>query len=49
MLAFIKSQPNAVARLLKHLRTSAISDMIMKLVSLEEFPEGAGTVKVRGF
>ena len=35
-----------VNRLLKHIGTSAISDMIMKLVSLEDFAEGVGTVEV---
>ncbi|KAJ1923390.1 sporulation-induced protein [Tieghemiomyces parasiticus] len=42
MLEFIKSQDNVVSRFLTHIETSAITDLLLKLVSLEEIPEGAG-------
>lgn len=37
--------PDTVSNLLKHIDCSSISDMILKLISVEELPDGAGTIK----
>ncbi|KAJ1564624.1 hypothetical protein HK096_007056, partial [Nowakowskiella sp. JEL0078] len=44
MVAFIRSQPNVVQKLLTHISTSAIADLLLKLITVEELPEGAGIV-----
>ncbi|KAI8905934.1 SIT4 phosphatase-associated protein-domain-containing protein [Gorgonomyces haynaldii] len=44
MIQFLRSQDDAVTRLLKHVGTSAISDLILKLISLDELPEGQGVI-----
>ncbi|KAG0299318.1 hypothetical protein BGZ98_010144 [Dissophora globulifera] len=46
MLDFIKSQPEVVPKLLLHMSTSAIMDLLLKIISMEESPEGKGTVQV---
>ncbi|KAF9976852.1 hypothetical protein BGZ73_007651 [Actinomortierella ambigua] len=45
MLAFIKAQPEVVPKLLLHMSTSAIMDLLLKIISMEESPEGRGTVQ----
>ncbi|KAI8823077.1 SIT4 phosphatase-associated protein-domain-containing protein [Fimicolochytrium jonesii] len=45
MITFIRKQPNVVQRLLSHVGSSAISDLLLKLISMEELPEGSGTVE----
>ncbi|KAF9915210.1 hypothetical protein BX616_006660 [Lobosporangium transversale] len=45
MLQFIKSQPEVVPKLLLHMSTSAIMDLLLKIISMEESPEGKGTVQ----
>ncbi|KAJ3023801.1 hypothetical protein HKX48_000935 [Thoreauomyces humboldtii] len=45
MVAFIRDQPNIVQRLLTHIGSSAIADLLLKLISVEEIPEGAGVVE----
>ncbi|KAF9115698.1 hypothetical protein BGX27_006804 [Mortierella sp. AM989] len=45
MLEFIKSQPEVVPKLLLHMSTSAIMDLLLKIISMEESPEGKGTVQ----
>lgn len=45
MLKFIKSIPDIVSKLMGHLETSAIMDLILKLISLEEYPDGAGVIE----
>lgn len=47
MLLFIKSQPEVVPKLLLHMSTSAIMDLLLKIISMEESPDGKGTVQVR--
>ncbi|KAJ3139313.1 hypothetical protein HDU90_000679 [Geranomyces variabilis] len=45
MVSFIRAQPNVVQRLLTHIGSSAIADLLLKLISMEELPEGAGVVE----
>ncbi|RKP13482.1 SIT4 phosphatase-associated protein-domain-containing protein, partial [Piptocephalis cylindrospora] len=46
VIAFIRSRPNLVQdHLLHHINTSAAMDLLLKIISLEELPEGAGTVE----
>ncbi|KAG0232730.1 hypothetical protein BGW41_001741 [Actinomortierella wolfii] len=45
MLAFIREQPEVVPKLLLHMSTSAIMDLLLKIISMEESPEGRGTVQ----
>ena len=46
MLDFLKSMENIVPRLLKHLKTASIIDIIMKLISLDDLMDGEGIVDV---
>jgi hypothetical protein len=48
MVKFIQSIPNVVKKMLTHMETSAIMDLLLKLISVEEFPEGAGVIDVSG-
>ncbi|KAI8846706.1 SIT4 phosphatase-associated protein-domain-containing protein [Chytridium lagenaria] len=45
MVNFVKTQPNVVSKLLNHIGTSAIADLLLKIISVEEVPEGQGVVK----
>ncbi|KAG0039227.1 hypothetical protein BGZ82_009172 [Podila clonocystis] len=45
MLEFIKAQPDVVPKLLLHMSTSSIMDLLLKIISMEEAPEGRGTVE----
>ncbi|RUS16783.1 SIT4 phosphatase-associated protein-domain-containing protein [Endogone sp. FLAS-F59071] len=45
MLKFIRAQPNVVSKILSHLGTSAIIDLLLTLIRLEELPEGQGVVE----
>ncbi|GJJ74790.1 hypothetical protein EMPS_07148 [Entomortierella parvispora] len=45
MLQFIKSQPEVVPKLLLHMSTSSIMDLLLKIISMEESVEGKGTVQ----
>ncbi|KAJ3059862.1 hypothetical protein HK102_009788, partial [Quaeritorhiza haematococci] len=45
MITFIRDQPNVVQQMLTHIGTSAIADLMLKLVSEEENPEGVGIVE----
>jgi serine/threonine-protein phosphatase 6 regulatory subunit 1 len=45
MLAYMKSQPNFLAKLLKHLNVPAVTDFITKLINLETQPEAQGTLQ----
>lgn len=47
MLDFIKSSPANLDKILSHLQSSAIMDLLLTLVRLEELPEAKGTVQVR--
>jgi len=46
MLNFIKAQPQVVSKLLLHMSTSPIMDLLLKIISMEETQEGKGTVQV---
>lgn len=46
MLDFIKSKPANLDMILSHLQSSAIMDLLLTLVRLEELPEAKGTVQV---
>jgi serine/threonine-protein phosphatase 6 regulatory subunit 3 len=45
VLEFIKSQPNVLDRFLEHIATSAIMDLLLKIISMEEINEGRGIVE----
>ena len=47
MLVFIRSQPNVVERLLRHIETPAIVDLLVRVVQLDEVPACAGVLEVR--
>jgi SIT4 phosphatase-associated protein len=46
MLAFIQSQPSVVERLIKHIETTAISDLLFRIIQLDEHPSGTGVLEV---
>ena len=48
MVKFIQSIPNVVKKMLNHMETSAIVELLLKLISVEEYPEGAGVIDVSG-
>ncbi|SAM08544.1 hypothetical protein [Absidia glauca] len=45
MLEFIQSKPQNLNKILNHLHSSAIMDLLLTLVRMEELPEGKGTVQ----
>lgn len=47
MLAFIRAQPDVVERLLRHIETPAIGDLLVRIIQLDEQPGGAGVLEVR--
>ncbi|KAK5664810.1 sporulation-induced protein [Batrachochytrium dendrobatidis] len=47
-LAFIRSYPNAVKLLLNHIGTSTIADLILRLITAEDAPDGVGIIKWLG-
>lgn len=46
MLAFIQSQPYVVERLLRHVETPSVVDLIVRIIQLDEVPGGAGVLEV---
>jgi hypothetical protein len=46
MMTFIQSEADNLEKILSHLQTSAIMDLLLTLVRMEELPEGKGVVKV---
>lgn len=46
ILEFIKSRPSNLNKILAHLQTSAIMDLLLTLVRVEELSEGKGIVQV---
>ena len=46
MMTFIQSDPSNLDKILSHLQTSAVMDLLLTLVRMEELPEGKGVVKV---
>lgn len=49
MFAFIRSQPSVVVRLLLHVETPSIVDLLVRIIQLDEQPTGAGVLEVSGF
>ncbi len=47
MLAFIKSQPSIVENFLRHIEVPPFVDLLIRIIQLDELPEGAGTLEVR--
>lgn len=45
MMTFIQSDPDNLNKILAHLQTSAIMDLLLTLVRMEELIEGKGVVK----
>jgi serine/threonine-protein phosphatase 6 regulatory subunit 3 len=48
MFAFIRSQPDVMSRLLLHVETPPIVDLLVRIIQLDEQPTGAGVLEVRG-
>ena len=46
MIPFIQSIPNIVPKLLRHIETSAVMDLLLKIISMEKTEPGAGIVEV---
>jgi len=46
MIPFIKSIPHIVPKLLRHIETSAIMDLLLKIISMEKSEPGSGIVEV---
>ncbi|KAI8073915.1 SIT4 phosphatase-associated protein-domain-containing protein, partial [Gongronella butleri] len=45
MIEFIESKPDNLSKILNHLHNSAIMDLLLTLVRMEELPEGKGIVQ----
>ncbi|KAG6885879.1 hypothetical protein C0993_008398 [Termitomyces sp. T159_Od127] len=45
MFAFIRSQPRVVERLLVHVETPSLIDLIIRIIQLDEQPSGAGVLE----
>ncbi|KAG6915049.1 hypothetical protein DXG01_013715 [Tephrocybe rancida] len=45
MFAFIRSQPRVVERLLIHVETPSLVDLIIRIIQLDEQPSGAGVLE----
>ena len=46
MLEFILAQPAVVERILQHIETPAFSDLLVRIIQLDEQPVGAGVLEV---
>ncbi|KAI9358621.1 SIT4 phosphatase-associated protein-domain-containing protein [Zopfochytrium polystomum] len=46
MLAFIRRQPNVVERMLRHMANASIAELLLKIISVEELPDGQGIISV---
>jgi hypothetical protein len=46
MIPFIKSIPDIIPKLLRHIETSAIMDLLLKIISMEKSEPGSGIVDV---
>lgn len=46
MIEFIESKPSNLNKILNHLYSSAIMDLLLTLVRMEELSEGKGIVQV---
>lgn len=48
MILFIQSIPNVMSKMLRHIETSAIMDLLLKMISIERSESGIGMIDVRG-
>lgn len=46
MFAFIQAQPNIVERLLRHIETPAFTDILVRMIQLDELPSCAHVLEV---
>ena len=46
MVKFIKSIPNVIQKMLTHMDTSTIMDLLLKLISADESPDTVGVIDV---
>lgn len=46
MLTFIQLQPHVIERLISHIGSPAIVDLIFRIIQLDELPSGAGVLEV---
>ena len=46
MLSFIQSQHNIVDRILRHIETPAIVDLLVRVIQLDEYASGTGVLEV---
>ena len=46
MLAFIRSQPSVVERILRHIETPSFVDLLVRIIQLDEHPGGAEVLEV---
>ncbi len=46
MIAFLSSRTDPITSILHHIGNSSISDLILKLVNLDENADAAGVIKV---
>ena len=46
MLTFIQAQPSVVEKFLRHIETPAFVDLLIRIIQLDEHPEGAGVLEV---
>ncbi|KAI0362567.1 SAPS-domain-containing protein [Trametes cingulata] len=44
MLVFIQSQPNIAERILRHIESPPFADLLVRIIQLDEQPEGAGVL-----
>ena len=47
MLVFVKSQPSVAENFLRHIEMPPFVDLLIRIIQLDELPEGAGTLEVR--
>ncbi|KIL67003.1 hypothetical protein M378DRAFT_323035 [Amanita muscaria Koide BX008] len=45
MLSFIQDQPSVVEKFLRHIETPAFVDLLIRIIQLDEHPEGAGVLE----
>ena len=46
MLAFIRSQPDVVEKILRHIETPSFVDLLARIIQLDEYPKDLGVLEV---
>ena len=46
MLAFLKAEENTATRIKSHISCHAITELVLKIITVEETPEGMGAMLV---